>query len=30
MRLNASVEDIDYRTSRGLDKALVLQLASCH
>ncbi len=27
--LNASVEDIDYRTSRGLDKTLVLQLASC-
>ncbi len=29
LRLNASVEDIDYRTSRGLDKALVLQLSSC-
>ncbi|HRD02275.1 MAG TPA: IS21-like element helper ATPase IstB [Candidatus Saccharicenans sp.] len=29
LRLNASVEDIDYRTSRGLDKALVLKLASC-
>ena len=29
LRLNASVEDIDYRTSRGLDKTLVLQLSSC-
>ena len=31
LRLNASVEDIDYRTSRGLDldKAPVLQLSSC-
>ncbi len=29
LRLNASVEDIYYRTSRGLDKALVLQLSSC-
>jgi len=28
LRLNASLEDIDYRTSHGLDKALVLQLAS--
>jgi DNA replication protein DnaC len=26
---HAYVEDIDYRAPRGLDKALILQLASC-
>jgi len=29
LRLNASLEDIDYRTARGLDKSLILQLSSC-
>lgn len=29
LRLQAAVEDIDYRTSRGLDKRLVLALAGC-
>jgi DNA replication protein DnaC len=29
LRQNASVEDIDYRHPRGLDKALMLSLASC-
>ncbi len=29
LRQQASMEDIDYRTGRGLDKALMLQLASC-
>jgi IstB-like ATP binding protein len=29
LRLSASLEDIDYRHPRGLDKALVLRLASC-
>lgn len=30
LRLNASLEDIDYRHPRGLDKSLLLRLASCH
>jgi len=30
LRQNACVEDIDYRTSRGLDKPLVQALAQCH
>jgi len=29
LRLNASLEDIDYRHPRGLDKSLILSLASC-
>lgn len=29
LRLEAAIEDIDYRTSRGLDKRLVLALAGC-
>jgi DNA replication protein DnaC len=29
LRLNASLEDIDYRHPRGLDKSLTLSLASC-
>ena len=29
LRLSASIEDIDYRHPRGLDKALMLRLASC-
>jgi len=29
LRLNAAVEDIDYRTARGLDKTLILHLSSC-
>jgi DNA replication protein DnaC len=29
LKHNACVEDIDYRARRGLDKALILQLASC-
>jgi len=29
LRLNASIEDIDYRHPRGLDKSLILSLASC-
>ena len=29
LRQNACIEDIDYRAPRGLDKALILQLAGC-
>jgi len=29
LQLNACVEDIDYRSPRGLDKALLLRLAGC-
>src|SRR5712691_12623003 len=29
LRLSASIEDIDYRHPRGLDKALMLRLVSC-
>jgi DNA replication protein DnaC len=29
LRLNACLEDLDYRSPRGLDKSLVLRLASC-
>ena len=29
LRLDASVEDIDFRTPRGLDKSLILRLAGC-
>jgi DNA replication protein DnaC len=29
LKQQACIEDIDYRTPRGLDKALMLQLASC-
>ena len=29
LKHNACIEDIDYRAPRGLDKALILQLASC-
>jgi len=29
LRQNACIEDLDYRAPRGLDKALVLQLAAC-
>ena len=28
-RLNAQIEDVDYRYARGLDKSLLLKLASC-
>ena len=30
LKHNACLEDIDYRAPRGLDKALILQLATCH
>lgn len=29
LKINASVEDIDYRTPRGLDKSVILKLAGC-
>ncbi len=29
LRLSASIEDIDYRHPRGLDKSLMLRLVSC-
>jgi DNA replication protein DnaC len=29
LRENAAIEDLDYRTHRGLDKALMTRLASC-
>ena len=29
LRLNASIEDLDYRHPRGLDKSLFISLASC-
>jgi len=29
LKLQASLEDIDYRTPRGIEKALILSLASC-
>jgi len=29
LRHNASAEDIDYRTARGLDRAMLLKLAAC-
>ncbi len=29
LKHNACIEDIDYRAARGLDKALILQLATC-
>jgi DNA replication protein DnaC len=29
LRLSAGIEDIDYRHPRGLDKSLMLRLASC-
>lgn len=29
LQINACVEDIDYRSPRGLDKALILRLAAC-
>jgi hypothetical protein len=29
LRHNASVEDIDYRAARGLDRALFVKLAGC-
>ena len=29
LRHNASIEDIDYRSARGLDRAMFLKLASC-
>ena len=29
LRLNASIEDIDFRHPRGLDKTLFMQLADC-
>jgi DNA replication protein DnaC len=30
LRVQACIEDIDYRHRRGLDKTLILNLASCH
>jgi DNA replication protein DnaC len=29
LKINARIEDIDYRTPRGLDKSLILTLAAC-
>ena len=29
LKHNACVEDLDYRSARGLDKALMLQLTAC-
>ncbi len=29
LRQSASIEDVDYRTARGLDRAMVLKLAGC-
>lgn len=29
LKINACVEDIDYKTPRGLDKSVILRLASC-
>jgi DNA replication protein DnaC len=29
LKLQASIEDIDYRTARGLEKSVILSLASC-
>jgi DNA replication protein DnaC len=29
LKVNACIEDIDYRTARGLDKSLILKLAGC-
>lgn len=29
LRLNACIEDIDYKTPRGIDKSVILRLASC-
>jgi DNA replication protein DnaC len=29
LRMSAAVEDLDFRASRGLDRSLVLRLASC-
>ena len=30
LKLQACLEDIDYRTPRGMDKSVILSLASCH
>ncbi len=30
LKLQACIEDIDYRTSRGLEKSLIMSLASCN
>jgi DNA replication protein DnaC len=30
LKLQASVEDIDYKTTRGIDKAVMMNLLSCH
>lgn len=29
LRANAAIEDLDYRSHRGLDRALMLRLAGC-
>lgn len=29
LKINASVEDIDYKTPRGIDKSVILRLAAC-
>ena len=29
LKINACVEDIDYKTPRGLDKSVILRLAAC-
>src|SRR3990170_8843591 len=30
LKLQACIEDIDYRTARGLEKSVILSLASCN
>ena len=30
LKINACLEDIDYKTPRGLDKSVILSLANCH
>lgn len=30
LKINACIEDIDFRTPRGLDKSVILSLADCH
>ena len=30
LKINGCIEDIDYRAARGLDKSMILQLASCN
>jgi DNA replication protein DnaC len=30
LKINGCIEDIDYKTPRGLDKSVILRLADCH